>query len=198
MSWQGISIILLTGALTLSCGLTRKPPEIQRHLLTVEHPAPAESADGPTLRLESVRVARLFERNGFIYRTAQTTFEEDFHRQFYAPPNAVVGKAIADWFDASPLFDRVLLPELTGRADWRLNVNVRELYLDLRSGDRALLKLEFNLRDRAGEERLVQRYESSVPMADRSGQSAVDAWSEGMNQILVRFEADVAEALSRP
>jgi len=197
---RGWAVVALLPA--LACSFSQPTPRPARYGLAVERPGPATSAASGVLQVDRVRVAPPFERQRFIYRTAEASFQSDFYRQFEAPPGSLVREATRDWLEASGLFDAV--PERGGKVapDWRLEGDVRELYADLRQGvvPSAVLSVEFRLLDaRSREPEVVfqRRYAESGAAASPEPEALVAAWSGLLARVLAALEEDLRSALGR-
>jgi ABC-type uncharacterized transport system auxiliary subunit len=154
------------------------------------------------LRLERVRVASPFERERFIYRTAETSFQSDFYRQFTSPPGVLVRQTTRDWLASSGLFAAVLDRGGDLAADWLLEGEVLELYADLRRGTApsAVLSVEFRLldaRSHPAEAVFQRRYAESVAAASPEPEALVAAWSELLGRVLTALEADLRSLVRR-
>jgi ABC-type uncharacterized transport system auxiliary subunit len=154
------------------------------------------------LELGRVRVASPFERQRFIYRTAEASYESDFYRQFASPPGALVREAIRRWLAASGLFGAVLDRGGELAPDWWLEAEVHALYADLRWGPTpsVVLDAEFRLldaRSRAPEVVFLRRYEESVTSASPQAEDLVDAWNQVLARVLTALENDLRGAVRR-
>jgi cholesterol transport system auxiliary component len=149
-----------------------------------------------------VRVAPPFERQRFIYRTAEASFESDFYRQFAVPPGALVREITRTWLAASGLFAAVVDRGGEVAPDWWLEAEVQSLYADLRRGTTpsAVLGVEFRLLDARSRELEVafqRRYEESVSAASPRPEDLVAAWSELLARVLATLESDLRDAVRR-
>ncbi len=197
--------LALGGVAVLAVGcLSREHAEKQRHVLSLaEAPvavATAGAADGLVLRVDRVRVSELFERKGFVYRTGETTYEEDFYNEFFLQPAALMRRAAQSQLAATGLFAQVLDGSDRGRADWALEVWVPSLYADLRTDEtRAVLVIEYVIVDTSSPHQdlvLRRRYDTSEPVASRSAAAILAGWNRGMERSLAALAADLGEPLS--
>jgi uncharacterized lipoprotein YmbA len=207
-------VLVAVLALPMAC-ISKSYPEKQRYVIEVKRPAstgeaapastaPEKDADatGSTiLQLGRVRVSPLFERKGFVYRSSDTTYEQDFYKEFYASPAALVRKATLDWMLSSQIFSSVRPTISAADADWILDADIHELYVDTRDGNRAraVVAIEFSLLDATSPELAVvfhKMYSAQAALSDGSGLAIVAAWTESLSQILSELEADLRRATS--
>jgi ABC-type uncharacterized transport system auxiliary subunit len=186
----------------LACSFSQPTPRPERYVLTAERPGERVAGGGGVLQVDRVRVAPPFERQRFIYRTAEASLQSDFYRQFEAPPGSLVREATLDWLEASGLFGAVLDRGGKVAPDWLLEGDVRELYADLRQGvvPSAVLSVEFRLldaRSREPEVTFQRRYSESVAAASPRPEDLVAAWSGSLARILVELESDLRGAARR-
>jgi ABC-type uncharacterized transport system auxiliary subunit len=205
--------MLLLAALALiplGC-LSKSYPERQRFVLdagrselpAVEAAAAAQAVKGRSqepgagsLRVGQIRVSPLFERKRFVYRTGESTLEEDFYNEFYAPPAQILREATFDWMSTSPLFQVVVEDAPYAAADWLLEGRVERLYADLRSeiAPQSVMVIEFSLlRTRTNEAAFSKRYVAATEIPRRDPSSVVSGWNESLARILSEFEADMVE-----
>ncbi len=200
-------VLLAAGlaAFTLGC-LSRSQPEKERHVLALQRPVQVGAPGEPlppgedVLKVRRLRVSPLFERKGFVYRTGDTTFEDDFYREFYSAPGVVMVEATIRWFQASPAFASTVRDADSERPDWILRGDVQELYVDLRGQREAVIAAEFVLldaRERSRDVALRESYTARVPVSGKSGEAIADAWSRGLSSILTELEHDIHSLVTR-
>jgi cholesterol transport system auxiliary component len=187
--------LLVTGCLG---GLQRSAPKKERYALA---PLREGSGAGPgrgALYIERVEMSPLFEREGFVYRTAEARYESDFYRQFFLPPGSLVRETLRGWLAASALFDPVDAERPSGAA-WRLATRVDELYADLRepAAPRAIVAVAFELRATRAplhEIAFAKAYAATEAAPDASPAALVDAWSRALARVYAAFETDLRAA----
>jgi cholesterol transport system auxiliary component len=188
--------------LALGCSLSQPVPQPERFVLRAERTGAALPGGGGVLELERVRVAAPFERQRFMYRSAEASFQSDFYRQFQSPPGVLVREATRDWLAASGLFDAVLDRGGPPAPDWLLQGEVHALYADLRQGvaPTAVLEVEFRLldaRSAAREVRFRRRYAESAGAASPRAEALVAAWNECLARLLGALEGDLRGVVRR-
>jgi uncharacterized lipoprotein YmbA len=199
---RGPALALLGAALLAAGCLAPQPaPRAVFYVLRPERagPPPA-SAGADALHVAHVRVAPLVEGRGFVYRTADSTFESDFYHRFAAPPGTLVREALIDWLGQSGLFSEVQRDGPPERARWSLETRVTALHVDLRdpAAPKAVLEAELALVDpraSARETPLRKRYRAEVP-ASTEPAALAEAWTRGLAQIFAELEEDLRGALA--
>jgi uncharacterized lipoprotein YmbA len=194
-------VAVLALAVPLGC-LSKSYPEKQRHVIAVELPAEVASSGHGTLAIGRMRVSPLFERKGFVYRTGDTTFEDDFYNEFFAPPGTLFRKATLDWLSGSSVFASVIDSRHRAEADWWLEAQVQKLYGDLRDRKvpQAILEIEFALLEASRtkfELKFRRTYSAAVNASSPSAAAIVAAWTDSLEQILTALEEDLRQATSR-
>jgi ABC-type uncharacterized transport system auxiliary subunit len=192
---------LLAVALVASgCGtFSRKPPAKERFVLAPG--APASVAAKPSagiLRVDVVRGSPLASNRSFVYRTGPDTVQTDFYREFVAPPGALVRDALIEWLRASNRFAAVVRGTKAGTA-WILESDLERLDADLRdpAAPQAVIEMQVRLLDvRKATPTLVfdRRYTASEPLADRTPETLVAAWSRALATVLGEIEGDLTKA----
>jgi uncharacterized lipoprotein YmbA len=194
-------VTVMTLAIPLGC-LSKSYPEKRRHVIAVQRASNPTSSGHGTLAIGRMRVSPLFERKGFVYQTRDTTFEDDFYNEFFAPPGTLFRKATLDWLSRSSVFASVVDARHRLEADWRLEAQVQKLYGDLRDrkAPQAILEIEFALLEasRTKFELAFRRtYSAAVNASSPSAAAIVAAWTEALEQILTALEEDLRQATSR-
>jgi uncharacterized lipoprotein YmbA len=194
-------VAIVTLAIPLGC-LSKSYPEKQRHVIAVQLPAEVESSGHGTLAIGRMRVSSLFERKGFVYQTGDTTFEDDFYNEFFAPPGTLVRKATLEWLSRSSVFASVIDARHQPEADWRLEAQVQKLYGDLRDRKvpQAILEIEFALLEASRtkfEIAFRRTYSAAVNASSPSAAAIVAAWTDSLEQILTALEEDLRRVTSR-
>ncbi|HET6303911.1 MAG TPA: ABC-type transport auxiliary lipoprotein family protein [Myxococcota bacterium] len=197
-----IGALLAALAAALACSFSQPVPRPARYVLAAERSGAPLPGGAGVLEMGRVRVASPFERQRFIYRTAEASFESDFYRQFESPPGVLLREATRAWLAASGLFTAVLDGGGEVAPDWWLEAEVQSLYADLRRGTTpsAVLGVEFRLldaRSRAPAVAFQRRYEESVAAASPQPEALVAAWSELLARVLAALETDLRGAVRR-
>lgn len=183
-----------------SSPLERSYPDKQRYVIRVKRDTPVLAGEHGQLRVERLRVATLFERKGFVYRTGDTQYEDDFYNVFYAQPGTLLRGAIREWLERAGIFGSVVDASQPAEPDWLLEGQVWRLYGDFRdpAAPRAVLDLELALidaRDPRMPARLAKRYSREVALERAAAADLVEAWNVALVSILEELEADLRQRL---
>jgi cholesterol transport system auxiliary component len=204
MRMQRLAALLLVAGVALAAPLaclSQKPPEKQRFVFDARREAPAASRKGVgVLRVDRIRVSPLFERKGFVYRTAESSYQDDFYNEFFAPPGVLLRQATLEWLSQAAAFASVSDSTHPGDATWLLEGHVGSLYGDLRdpSTPRAVMEIEFTLLyAKSLNVRFRKTYAAAVAVDDGSASAIMAGWNEALAQILAELEVDVRERRAR-
>ena len=188
-------------AAPLGC-LSKSYPEKRRYIFEIQPPGDAVPGPNGVLRMDRVRVSPLFERKGFVYRTGEATFENDFYNEFFAPPGVLLRKATLNRLRAASIFSDVLDATQMGDVDWMLEGHVKELYGDLRdrAAPFAVFQIEYTILD-ARSPRLAivfrKTYAARISAAGGSAEAIVNGWTEALTQVLSELEVDLRQRTAR-
>jgi uncharacterized lipoprotein YmbA len=190
----------LTGAvcaLVAAGCLTRQIPEKHRYMVVTERTAPEQPESDGILLVGRVHVVPGFDRRNFVYRTSATELEDDFYNEFYIAPREMLRANVIEWIDASRLFTSVVDLDSLVTTRWVLEAKVEGVLVDVRGNGpaKAILGIEFSLLDTGESEveiTMAKKYRAEIAAASRTAPAFVDAWSEGLAQILGELESDLA------
>lgn len=178
----------------------RQFPERRLFVLNIERTDVEREPSSAVVRVGRVRAEPQYERKGFVYRTGESTFADDFYNAFYVSPAQMVRSTMHEWLAASGMFTLVADVDSLVGADWLLESRLMDFYLDKRVGgeERAVVRLAVTLVDARKSPpiaRLERTYEESASAAG-GGQAYVDAWSLALARVFARMEADLAATLA--
>ena len=190
----------LTGAvcaLVAAGCLTRQIPDKHRYMVVVERTAPEQPESDGVLLVGRIHVTPGFDRRNFVYQTSATELEDDFYNEFYISPREMIRANVIDWIDASRLFTSVVDLDSLVTSRWLLEAKVEGLYVDVRGSGpaKAVIAVEFSLLDTRESEveiTMAKKYRAEIVAASRTAPAFVDAWGEGLAQMLGELESDLA------
>jgi cholesterol transport system auxiliary component len=203
-------VLTATAALAFGAAcITKSYPEKQRYVFELSRnpthrPDVAAKKPGPeelgVLRVRRVRVSPLFERKRFVYRTGENTFEDDFYREFFAPPGVLLRSAILDWLETSRVFSSVLKDPKAREADWTLEAKVHEFYVDARNPDalQTVLEMDFTLFDARSPDLHVvfqKEYSTGSDLSGKSGEAIMAGWAQSLSKVLSKLETDLQASI---
>jgi ABC-type uncharacterized transport system auxiliary subunit len=179
----------------------RQFPERRQYVVNVERSAAVRTGSNMVVKVGRVRAEPQYERKGFVYRTGELTYADDFYNAFYVSPAQMVRSTLQQWLVASGLFATVADVDSLVGAEWLLESRLLDFYIDRRSTDeRAVVRLAVTLVDatRSPPRATFERtYEETASASDR-GKAYVDAWGEALTNVYARLEADLAALPSPP
>jgi uncharacterized lipoprotein YmbA len=194
-------VLLLLGVAGSGC-LARQYPEKLRFDLTVDRPTGSSITGTRTMRIRRVRIAPMFDGKSFVYRMTDHRYVEDFYNEFFVPPETVIASSVQEWVLASGLFGAVLSAADSGVPGWYLDVDVTDLYGDLRDSTRpqAVVGVSFALFGRGDSDDsalLRKSYAAHEPMTATTPEALVIGWNAALSRILGDLERDLGAALAR-
>ena len=198
-------LALLVTAAVLGAGcanvLERKPPEKQRFVLAPGRPDPVSGPRAGVLRVGVVRVSPPFQNRGFVRRTGEKTFANDFYNEFAAPPGTLLRDLLVEWLRDGTHFATVVRGS-EAPPDWLLEVDLESLYQDLRDPAAPQVTIAFAARLLAANAAsasiaLDERYATTETAADASPVAIVAAWNRALARLLAELSSDLDTARGR-
>ena len=113
-------LLLIALAATVAGCFRRQFPERRLYVLNVERTEVARARSSAVVRVGRVRAEPQYERKGFVYRTGDSTFADDFYNAFYVSPAQMVRSTMHEWLAASGMFTLVADVDSLVGADWLL------------------------------------------------------------------------------
>jgi ABC-type uncharacterized transport system auxiliary subunit len=195
-----VTLLLFVVSASVGTGCFRREfPERRQYVLNVERATPARSGSKTVVKVGRVRAEPQYERKGFVYRTGEATYADDFYNAFYVSPAQMVRSTMYDWLAASRLFATVADVDSLVGADWLLESRLMDFYVDKRTpGDeRAVVRLAVTLVDarKSPPRSVFERTYEEAASAAGSGKGYVDAWSAALTRVYARMETDLAATL---
>lgn len=186
-------LLLLLGA----CGLPGPMPEKTTFQFGTVRPAIAvQSPRFNTLRVADFRVMQANRVSNLIYRETDQRYVADPYRVLLAPPGSLLAERTRAWLAASGLSHAVLPAGSSIIADANLEVEVSELYADVRDPRHpaAVLGLRAWLTNADGKLlRQEWHFEQRIALAKPDAAYVVAAWDQALQLAL----ADLEHTLSR-
>jgi ABC-type uncharacterized transport system auxiliary subunit len=195
--------LLLAVSASLATGCFRRQfPERRQYVVSVERPAPAHTGSKMVIKVGRVRAEPQYERKGFVYRTGELTYSDDFYNAFYVSPAQMVRSTMQQWLVTSGLFVSVADVDSLIGADWLLESRLLDFYVDRRmqEDERAVVRLAVTLVDgtKAPPRAIFERTYEEAASATGGGRGYVDAWGAALAKVYARMEADLAAAIAAP
>lgn len=198
--WLALIAAFSTGG-CVNVSLDRQQLERRYFALDVGHDSVPTSSNGAgVLKIANVRVSPRYEGKGFVYRTADMSYETDYYNQFLVPPAAMLTDEIQEALTRANIFRYVVNSESQLEPTHRLEGTVDALYGDFsdKSSAEAVVGASFLLSREvaAGPEIVFQkRYEKKVPLQNRTAEGLVRGWNDALQAILKSLVADLKAAI---
>lgn len=195
------SLLLLGASASLASGCFRRQfPERRQYVVSIARPVPGRAGSRLVLKVGRVRAEPQYERKGFVYRTGELTYSDDFYNAFYVSPSQMVRSTMQQWLVTSGLFASVADVDSLIGADWLLESRLLDFYVDKRmpEEERAVVRLAVTLVDgtTAPPRAIFERTYEEVATAAGSGRGYVDAWSAALAKVYARMETDLAAVIA--
>jgi hypothetical protein len=112
------------------------------------------------------------------------------------PPADMVTEQVSKWLSASPKIKYLADSRFSRKVDYTLEGKVLELYADFRSKEnpKAVLTIEMVLLDESQSPPkavLQEIYSQEIILDEASVSQLIDAYSQGLESIMVEFERDL-------
>jgi cholesterol transport system auxiliary component len=197
--WLGLLVVFSTAG-CVSVSVERQFAERRYFLLHAggEHTPAKSNADG-ILKISHLRVSPRYDGKGFVYRTADTSYETDFYHQFLVPPGAMLTDQVQQALSQASIFEYVVNSASQLEPTHLLEGTVDALYGDFSdmAAPRAVLAMSFLL-SRAGsngpEVILQKHYRKTEPLQTRTPEALVNGWNSALEAILTALVADLKSA----
>lgn len=157
-------------------------------------PVTGEAAGGRVLGIKTLQVAPPFDGRSFVYRTGEFSYQRDRYAEFLGLPAEVLVAPVTELLRGNGCFSAVVEMGSAARPDTLIEININELYGDIRKPDSpsAVLAMQVILMDAKnglpGKVILQKDYSRRIPMKSTAPDALMAAW----NQALVGIFADVA------
>src|ERR1051325_5978003 len=156
------------------------------------------------LGIRTVEVAPAYQGRLFVYRTADASYERDPYAEFFVSPADSVSHAFRNYFRETGLFQAVTESGSFFKPDLLAEIHVSQLYGDFRDLKQpaAVLRLRcafFEAQPQAPSARPMfqKSYARRIPFKTRTASALMDAWNEGLKQILADVATDLKTAMDQ-
>ncbi len=171
---------------------------------SIDPPAPqsASSAAGVTLALARVEVDAPYSGQSLVYRVGEHSLGRDPYARFAAPPGWLLTAAIRGYLANADFVRDVVAPGAGARSQATVEVAASEIAGELRPGcSTAVLTLRFRVFSepsaaRALSETLLKTYSRSIPIPHPAAKDVVNAWNQGLAEIMAEFKVDLRSSLA--
>jgi cholesterol transport system auxiliary component len=194
------SVLLLLSMFIFGGCLSKAPLNKQTFAFSAPaSPAASASANGRVLGIRTLQVAPPFDGWSFVYRTGEFSYQRDTYAEFLELPADVLAEPVKGLLRGDGCFSAVVKMNSAARPDTLMEINVSELYGDIRKPDSpsAVLAMQVILMDAKnglpGKVILQQNYSRRIPMKSTAPAALMAGW----NEALVEIFADIASDFRR-
>lgn len=197
-------VLLLLSAFTFSGCLSRPPMNEQTFAFSVPSSSSASEATGSrVLGIRTLQVAPPFDGRSFVYRTGEFSYQRNSYAGFLGLPAEVLAGPVTELLREDGCFSAVVKMGSAARPDTIIEINVNELYGDIRKADSpvAVLAMQVTLTDAknglAGKVLLQKNYSRRIPMKSTAPAALMAAWNEALVEIFADIASDFRQQETR-
>lgn len=190
------TLLTVAAGLLASCSLQSATPPKTTFQFGASRPAmTAANPRYGSLRVADFRAPQANRSANLIYRETDQRFVADPYRVFLAPPATLMAERTRAWLAASSLFRAVLPAGSLMRAETELEVEITELYADVREPKHpaAVLALRAWFSDDNGASlRSEWRFARRIALKQADAASVVAGFDQALEAALTDMEAKLA------
>lgn len=191
------SVLLLWFIFALSGCLSRPPLNRQTFdFSTPTPPATGAPVNGRVLGIRTLQVLPPFDGQSFIYRTGEFSYRRDPYAGFLGLPAEILAGPATGLLRGDGCFSAVVKMGSAARPDTLVEININELYGDIRQADSpsAVLAMQVIFTDAKnglpGKVILQRDYSRRIPMKSSTPAALMAAWNEGLVEIFGDIASD--------
>jgi len=152
------------------------------------------------LALARVEVMAPYSGQSLVYSTGEHGFQRDPYAKFVAPPSSLLTAAIRGYLANVDFVRDVVAPGDSKLSAATVEVAVSKMAGELRTGSSsAVLAMRIRVRSSPGHEPLeilIKNYSATIPIAHATAQNVVNAWNQGLENIMAEFQSDLRTSLA--
>jgi|GEM_PF-1702510 len=152
------------------------------------------------LKIRYCRATPPFDGQLFLYKSADSRYEQDFYRQFLTPPNEQVAELLRIRMESSGLFDNVIPASSAVEPDYTLEPQLLAVYTDFSDAmaPKTVMKvhvvlLHLNKNRQNGTILLEKTYLRSETFTEKTGKSIIAGYNSGLENIFSQLIEDIRE-----
>jgi cholesterol transport system auxiliary component len=192
------------GAAVLGATSCLSGPAQAPRTFSIDPPAPQSpvSTGSVILALARVEVMAPYSGQSLVYSMGEHGFQRDPYAKFIAPPSSLLTAAIRGYLANADFVRDVVAPGDSKLSAVTIEVAVSKLAGELRvGGSSAVLVMRIRVRSSSGgdhepSEILIKNYTASIPIAQATAQTVVNAWNQGLEIIMAQFQSDLRTLLA--
>jgi cholesterol transport system auxiliary component len=190
-------MLLLLSAFTFGGCLSK--PAMNEQTFAFSVPASSttgEAASSRVLGIKTLQVAPPFDGRSFVYRTGEFSFERNPYAGFLGLPTEVLVGPVTELLRGDGCFSAVVKMGSAARPDTLIEININELYGDIRKTDSpvAVLTIQVILTDAKnglpGKVILQKNYSRRIPMKSTAPAALMAGWNEALVEIFTDIASD--------
>lgn len=158
--------------------------------------ATSEATGSRVLGIKTLQVAPPFDGRAFVYRTGEFSYQHDAYAGFLGLPGEVLADPVAELLRGDGCFSAVVKMGSAARPDTLIEINVSELYGDIRKTDSlvAVLAMQVTVMGAKnglpGKVILQKNYSRRIPMKSTAPAALMAAWNEALVEIFADITSD--------
>jgi len=155
------------------------------------------TSQGRILSIHRLTVAAAYAGQSFVYRTGESSYENDPYAEFVVPPEEGLRQPLEAHLRASGFFRDVVEPDSALQPDTLVEISVVRLYGDFRQRTNPVAELEmrfvfFDAQSRTtGKVILDKDYSEKIRLKNRTAAALMAGWNTGLSQIMKRLAEDL-------
>ena len=200
---QLLCLVLALSALTIG-GCSQDAYTREYFILDVVRQASrSQTPADATIEVNRFNINSAYASRNLVYRLGRFEYEPDYYRQYMIAPATMITEETRRWLADSGLFKQILPPGSQVSPTYTLQGLITSLYGDFtdKAAPTAVMRIRFFFTQRKGAGDTVifsQSYRAAAPLADKTGQGLIDAFSKDLIEILTSLEADLQKVLTNP
>ena len=179
-------------------------PALTPRSFSIDPPAPRSpiSTGSVILALARVEVMAPYSGQSLVYSTGEHGFQRDPYAKFVAPPSSLLTAAIRGYLANADFVRDVVAPGDSKLSAATVEVSVSKMAGEIHpGGSSAVLAIRFRVHSGPRStpepsEILLKTYTATVPIARATAQNVVNAWNQGLENIMTEFESDLRASLA--
>jgi cholesterol transport system auxiliary component len=190
-------VLLLLSAFTFGGCLSRPAMNEETFAFSVPTPSATSEATGSrVLGIKTLQVAPPFDGRAFVYRTGEFSYKHNPYAGFLGLPSEVLADPVAELLRGDGCFSAVVKMGSAARPDTIIEINLTELYGDIRKTDSpvAVLAMQVTVTDAknglVGKVLLQKNYSRRIPMKSTAPAALMAGWNEGLVEIFADIASD--------
>ncbi len=191
-------LVLCCTVLVLSaCSLTKPIDEVKQWRLMPSRSAPPNASKANFwITQGGMTVVTPFDTKSWVFMVDEARFQKDFYNEYISMPGEMITNATRQWLEQAGVFQFVNPNNNNLYANYVLQGNVEDLYVDIRRDPKVVIKINYLLMSHLDlENPVVHRKTYSViePITGKlDSRDILKAQEIALSKILTQLEGDLA------